>query len=234
MQVEEFATEAADTLGDSLVAVYQYGSNFARGPKAKEAHLLMVVENVEAPLLKDMRPLAKRAREANYHIRFDTHNDIVCCADVFPVFVLELIDTKSLLQGKDVLADLSVHSDHLRSRVEQNLRVLHRDLLAAFVADEDHKALALHLRQAVRRSVYLLRALGIACEIDLPKLPTVEQLIDEVVGKLLPDTNRGIWHRLRRMANYEDSVPGDKLDELFGETLKAYSELVDAVDKLEA
>lgn len=232
MKVEDFSKEAEGVLGDRLIAIYQYGSNFARGPKAKDAHLLMVVSDLGAGLLSDVRPLAKKARDANFRLRFDTENDILCCADVFPVFVLELLDTKSLLHGEDVLTKLEVHPEHLRHRVEQGLRALHRDLLRAYVADEDDTSLARDLRQAVRKSVYLLRALGLANQVELPETPSVEVLIDKVVASILPEADHSVWHRMRRMANFEETVPADELTALYGAALQAFSELVDAVDNL--
>ena len=232
MNVQGFAAEADSVLGDRLVAIYQFGSNFARGPMAKDARMLMIVSKVDPQLLLDVKPLAKRARNANLQLRFDTKNDLFCSADVFPVFTLELLDTKNLIRGTDVLGDLEIHPDHLRHRVEQSLRGLHRDLLRAYVAAEDDRGLVVDLRVAVRKSVYLLRALTLVCKLELPAVPAVELLIDEVIGKLVPDGDRAVWHRLRRMANFEEPTPPEQLVALYGDALQAFSQLVDAVDKL--
>lgn len=232
MDTSSFAAEAERILGDRLVALYQYGSNFARGPKAKDARLLLLVANVDPELLRDVRPLARRARQANLQLRFDTEADVLRSADVFPVFTLELLDTKKLLKGKDVLRGLQLHRDHLRGRIEQGLRALHRDLLAAYVADDDDKRLAGDLRRVVRKSVYLLRALALVCDVDLDDQTSVEKLIDAVIPVIQGQADCAVWHRMRKMANFEVLAGPDDLADLYGEALTAFSSLVDAVDRL--
>lgn len=231
MDVQGFASEAESVLGDRLVALYQFGSSFARGPRAKSARLLMVVAQIDADLLRDVKPLAKRAREANFQLGFDTQHDLVCGADVFPVFALELLETKTLVKGTDVLSQLEIQTDHLRQRVEQSLRALHRALLMAYVEADDDRGLAIELRQAVRKTVYLLRAMSIVCELDLPEVLSVEALMDAVVGELLPDEDREVWHRMRRMANFEEPSPPEQLVGLYGDVIAALGRLVEAVDK---
>jgi len=232
MDLKEFASEAERALGDRLVALYRFGSRFARGPNARDARLLVLVSAIDAKTLRELRPLARKAHDANLALRFDTPDDLVNGADVFPIFTLEFLDTKELVHGKEVLGDLMVHPEHLRQRIEQTLRGLHRDLMVAFMASDDDPELANELRQAVRRSVYLLRALALVCELDVPETPTVEMLVDKVIGKLLPDADRAIWHRLRRMANFEESVDHDGLVDLYVEAMSAFAALIAAVDKL--
>ncbi len=232
MDVQEFATKAKTVLGDRFGALYQFGSNFARGPSAKAARLLMLVDKLDADLLIDMRPLAKLANESNLQLRFDTKGNVFRSADVFPVFSVELLDTKELIEGNDVLADLRVHPEHLRLHIEQTLRGLRRDLLAAYVADEDDLTLAGHLRQTIRKSIYLLRSLAIICELKLSDEESVEVLVDAVITRLTPDVDREIWHRLRKMANFEEPSKPEDLVALFEGALHAFSTLVEAVDAL--
>ena len=232
VDLPEFADEAVRILGDNLVALYKYGASFARGPKAKKAHLLLVVDNLGTDILRDIRPLARQAQDANYYLRVDTLEELLCCADVFPIFVLELIDTKSLMKGNDVLAELQVHPEHLRARVEQSLRAMHRELLSAFVADESEERLVADLRRVVRKSVYVLRALARVRGVDLPTVPSAEQLIETVIADVLPNADRAIWHRLRLMANFEETVMPEGLPALYNDALAAFSQLVRAVDQL--
>ena len=44
-------------------------------------------------------------------LRLDTARDILCGADVLPIFTLELLETRALLLGSDVLAGLAVHPE---------------------------------------------------------------------------------------------------------------------------
>lgn len=232
MDLREFAAEAEQVLGERLIALYQFGSSFARGPRDRDARLLMLVRSLDAALLHDVRPLAARARAANLQLRFDTVGDVVASADVFPIFTLELIDTKTLIRGADVLEPLAVHPEHLRLHVEQSLRSLHRALLVAYIEDEGPQSLSRDLRLNVRKSIYLLRAMGLVCGLAFPDTPSAETLIDTVIGLLLPDADRAIWHRLRRMASFEQPVAPEELAPLFAGALDAFSALVNAADAL--
>jgi hypothetical protein len=231
--VEEFVGAVTATLGDKLAAIYSFGSGFARGPKGPRARLLVLVTEINAAVLAEMSALTPKAREASFQIRLDTANDVICCADVFPVFVLELLDTKELLAGQEVLQSLQVRPEHLRRRVEQSLRMLHRDLIRGYLDATGDGALAHQLRLNVRKSVYLLRALALVCKLELPDPPTVEAAVDVVVSKLLSDKDVSVWHRMRKFAGFEEVLEHDDLVVLYGDALSAFSALVDAVDKLE-
>ena len=233
MDVDGLAAEAEKVLGDRLVALYRFGSGFARGPRARDARLLALVSTIDVALLRDLRPLARQARDANLALRVDTARDVLRGADVFPVFSLELLETRQLIKGTDVLGELAVHPPHLRIRIEQSLRALHRELLSAYLAASDDRGLAVELRGGVRKAVYLLRGLALVCALDVPAGATVEALTDAVIGRLLPDADRAIWHRLRRVASFEEPPPPDELVELYGGALAAFAALIEAVDGLD-
>lgn len=229
--VGKFVNEVEAVFGPRLDAIYRFGSSFARGAQAPDARLLVLVKNIDRAALEDARPLAAAARDAGLAIRLDTARDVLSGADVLPVFVLELLDTKVLLTGSDVLADLAVDRSQLRLRVEHNLRVLHRDLLRAYVQAPDDRGLAVELRRNVRRAVYLLRAIALVCEVELPSPPTADATIEGVLGRLLPD-ERERWQRMRRFASFEDALEPSALVGLYCESLASFSALVDAVDRL--
>ena len=77
-------------LDDRLVAVYRFGSGFAKGPKAPSARLLVLVHTIDGALLDDMRNLVTTAREAGVGLRLDTPASVLSSADVLPIFTLEL------------------------------------------------------------------------------------------------------------------------------------------------
>lgn len=229
--VKGFVAQVQALLGPRLEAVYAYGSEFGRGAKAPDANLLVLVKAIDRALLEDARTLAVAAREARISMRLETANDVLRSTDVFPVFVLELSDTKVLLAGTDVLSNLAVEKADLRLRVEQALRVLRRDLLRAYVESADDRALAVELRRSVKKAVYLLRALALVCNVELGSTPSAETTIDAVVGALLPE-HREVLHRMRRFATFEDALEHDDLVLLYCESLASLSALVDKVDRL--
>jgi hypothetical protein len=229
--VKTFVARAEAVLGGRLDAIYAFGSEFGRGEKAPDANLLVLVQAMDRPLLDAACALAVEARERRIGMRIETTNDIVRGADVFPIFVLELLDTKALLSGRDVLADLAVDRSQLRLRAEQSLRVLRRDLLQSYLDAVGDQRLAVELRRSVRKAVYLLRAIALVVGIELPQPPNVETTVETVLARLLPG-ERDVWHRLRRFAGFEEALQHDALVGLYCAALASLSALTDAVDRL--
>ncbi len=229
--VRSFVAHAQAVLGARLDAIYAFGSEFGRGEKAPDANLLVLVQAMDRPLLDAACALSVEAREWRIGMRLETTNDIVRGADVFPIFVLELLDTKVLVAGKDVLAGLAVDRSQLRLRAEQSLRSLRRDLLQSYLDAVGDQRLAVELRRSVRKSVYLLRAIALVVGIELPQPPNVETTVETVLARLLP-AERDVWHRLRRFAGFEETLQHDALVGLYCDALASLSALTDAVDRL--
>lgn len=230
--VTEIVTTLQQTLGDRVESIYQFGTSFARGPLAPVARLLVLVSQLDGPLLDAMGPASTLARDRRVHLRLDTARDVLASTDVFPVFTLELLDTRRLVAGEDTLAQLSVHPEHLALHCEQSLRVLHRNLLVGYLEATEDRGVAHVLRQQIRRVVYLLRAVALVQEIALPEPPTAEGIVEVVVAALLPEHTGDLWTRLLRFARFADALEHDALLALVADALEALSQLVDAVDRL--
>ena len=219
-------------LGGCLVSIYTFGASFARGPTAPNARLLVLVDHLDGPLLERLSPVSAEARKERILLRLDTPKGVLASTDVFPVFTLELIDTRVLVAGTDTLASLEVHPEHLALHCEQSLRVLHRNLLVGYLSASEDRDIAQLLRQQIRRAVYLLRAVGLVRELPLPDPPTADSIVEVVIADLLPDQGE-LWARLLRLARFEDAPGHDALLALFGDALQGLTRLVDAVDQLD-
>lgn len=229
--VEAFVQSLVQLLGEQLDAVYRYGAAFGRGPEAPRARLLILIKTVDVEMLQKLELPVRRAREQKLLLRVNTAPHLLQSADVFPVLALELIDTKELLHGRDVLAALEVHPRHLRLRIEQTLRTVRRDLIDGFLETADEARRARTLRLSIRKAIYLLRALAMIGDLRLPEAVSVEDLVESVTAEFLPEGQTATWQRLQRFAAFELS-PGN-LTELYGQTIDAISLLTDVVDKLD-
>jgi len=221
----------ADTLGDRLVAVYAFGSKFARAPQAPESRLLVLVDALDASLLDDMLPISHDAQQARVLLRLDTARDVLRCADVMPVFALELLKTRKRLHGEDVLADLEVHPEHLVLHLEQSLRAAHRELLRGYLASTDDRAIARSLREQIRRAVTLLGGLALVRGLELSDPTSPESTANQVIADLCPE-DVDLWRRLVRFGGFQVSLEHDGLLALYSEALVGFSGLVDVVDRL--
>ena len=191
---------------------------------------MVLVTRLDAALLEDVAHVVHAATNERIVIRLDTAKDVLRCADVFPVFALELLDTKELVFGRDVLDTLAVHPAELRGRIEQSLRHIHRELLQTYLVADGDRGLAKALRASVRKSIYLLRALTLVSGQDVAAPSTVEALIDAVT--LIDGDERPMWHRMRRFAAFEDTLEHAELVRLYSDALNTFASLIDRVDTM--
>ena len=227
---EQLVQVLASELGERLHAVYRFGSGFAQGPRAGQARLLVLVDRVDRPLLDRMAPAAQRAREAEIQLRVDATDNLLRGADALPAFSLEILDTRELLAGSDVLEDLQVQHEHLRLHVEHGLRSVHRDLVAAYL---DPPATP-KLRRSAHKLVLLLEAALKARGVPVPHPATPDAIIDGVRESLLGGANSSSWDVLRRFANNEIGVRKVGLPRLYDALLDTLDAVIDAVDRMES
>gem|GEM_PF-2125940 len=224
-----------EQLGARLAAVYRFGSVFARGARAPAARLLVLVDRVGAGLLDKLASIASRARDAGVNLRIDTADNVLCSADVFPIFTLEFLHTRELLSGKDALADLAVSPKHLRLRAEQSLRTVRRDLLRAYIgASGKDQQMAAELRRCARRIIHLLEAVLIVAGAEVPEPPTPDALIGALVEADICPDQADVWRRLKQFAAFEAVLERSDLLGLTGEVIEALEALVGVVDALPA
>ncbi len=129
--------------GDDLESFYVYGS--ALGPRfdraASDVNLLIVVRELPFDRLEALAaacaalPPAPERTAATY--RFSplvlTRHNLDGSADVFPIDFLDLMESRGLLAGTDVLAGLDVPLIHLRHQCEYELRSRFIGLRQAFL-----------------------------------------------------------------------------------------------------
>ena len=229
--VHAVADHLTAALGPRLVAVYRFGSDFGRSPGAPQARLLVLVDTIDAALLDAVTPANRAARRASVHLRLDTAHDALRCADVLPVFALELLATRELLYGPDALMALSVRPEHLVLRLEQGLRGAHRELVRGYLAADSDPDLVRVMRASLRKALGLMRGLMIVCDLDLPTTATPHDLVDGVIGALVrPD--RALWRQLVDAVGFLDPLDHTALVALYGDALGALNRLMNTVDRL--
>ncbi len=229
-QVDALIAHLTRALRERLVAVYTYGSGFARGPKAAQVRMLVLVDALDAAVLDALLPANAAARRTGIHLRLDTAAHVLRCADVLPVFALDLLETRRLIHGTDALTMLAVDPEHLVLRLEQALRVAHRRLLQGYLDAEGDAGIARHLRALVRRVLPVLRGLALVHGLELPDSRTPQATVATVIGRICP-SDRALWERLIRFGDFLDTLDHEALIALYGDALAGFERLVVAVDR---
>jgi hypothetical protein len=224
--------ELARSLGDRLQAVYRFGSELGRGKGAGHPRVLVLIDRIDRPTLDRVAEHVTTAQKAGVRVRVDCCDNLLCGADAFPSFSLELRDSRELLHGEDVLVDLKVDPKHLRLHVEQGLRGLHRDLIKAYVERGNRGDDVLALRRSTRRLLFLLEGALIAAGHETPDTSSVDAIIDAACEALLSECDTKAWDALKRFARGEGKLRGEEAKAFYGAMLAALPAVVDAVDKL--
>ncbi len=228
-QLDALLAHLNRALGDRQVAVYTYGTDFARGPRASTARLLVLVDALDADLLEAIAPVNAAARSQSVRLRLDTATHVLGSADVSPVFALELLETRQLIAGKDVLTSLKVTPEHLGLRLEQALRSAHRELLQGFLDADGDAGIARQLRALVRRVLPMMRGLAMVHGHPIPTGSSPEVTVSQVIARTCPG-DQELWTRLVRFADFLDSQEHRELLTLYTEALSGIERLVLAVD----
>ncbi len=138
-RVEELVTACVAVLGKKLVSVIVYGSAVRGGftPRS-DVDLLLVVDDDHPDVLRRLHdPLTIGYAAAAIDCRILLESEIPGAADVFPVLYDDVRSCHAVLHGRDPFADLVIHDEHRRLRVEQELRDV-RIRLRRLVADAAH------------------------------------------------------------------------------------------------
>lgn len=222
-----------EELGARVEAIYHFGLAFAQGPRGPAIRLLVLVDAMDLAVLERARALRDQMREQDATLRLDTQANLQASTDVFPVLTFELINSKVLLEGEDVLGELELHPRELRLGIEHSLRATHRDLLRAWLDDVEPRPRAIELRRAARRVAMMLEATLVVAGHAVPDPPGVEAVLDACAGAGLLPGELETWHGLCRFGDYEEALPPGELEALHGQVLVALLELVRIVDQLE-
>jgi hypothetical protein len=159
--------ELSKVAGANLAGLVIYGG-LARGrftPGKSDVNLAVLLRDASAPELEKIAPALRAAfRSLRVAPFFLTPPEVAHSADVFPTKFLDIRDHHVVLAGEDPFAGLAIAREHIRLRVEQELRNFSLRLRRRFVsAWDDPDALAGTLAEvAAPLSIELLALVELA------------------------------------------------------------------------
>jgi len=109
--IEKIKSFILDQYGENLVSLYAYGT----------LDFLLVVKSGD---IEPFRRHGAKSKAIKDPVQFSifTQKELVNAIDVFPIEFLEMKQTKELLYGPDLLADVTVQLTNLRHECEYTLR----------------------------------------------------------------------------------------------------------------
>ncbi len=231
MTPEDLVTSLQEALGERLKSVVLYGSAAAGDfvPGISGYDLLLVVDPLGAPELDAMSSAIVQWTEfGNPTPELFSPNELTCSADVFPIELTDMQQSRRVLLGDDPLACLKVDMPHYRTQLERELKIklllLRRKYLAASGEPEHVGQLML---ASVSTFLVLLRAALRLYNDAVPaeKARALHQLAERLQLDLSP---------IGRVAEAKTGgLPSEAeaIEKLFAEYLTAIQQVVAAIDR---
>jgi predicted nucleotidyltransferase len=142
-RLEDLCRSLQQLLGERLSAVLVHGSAVRGGyrPNTSDVDVVIVLTDDAPDKLELIGPALRLARaSARIECMILLRDEIPRAADVFPLLYDDIRRCHSLLYGTDAFAELVIHDEHRRLRIEQELRdarIRLRRLIAAEGVDAD-------------------------------------------------------------------------------------------------
>jgi predicted nucleotidyltransferase len=147
--------------GPNLIALILYGG-LARGryrPGRSDVNLLLLLQDTSSQALDAIAPALQTAwRTAQVEPLLLGRDELESCAAAFPVKFLDIKDHHILLHGSDPFTNLIVSREHIRLRIEQQLRNLCLRLRRRYIAFAKSPAGLVNVLAEVARSLALALA----------------------------------------------------------------------------
>jgi hypothetical protein len=125
MTPEAFAEASKKILGEKLVSAVLYGSSAAgdRLEKVSDYNVLFVVDPLGVGEMEALAQVVSRwTRDGNPAPLLFTSSELRRSCDVFPIEMLDMIQSHRILSGNDALAGIEISQKNLRHQVEFELR----------------------------------------------------------------------------------------------------------------
>ena len=234
-QFEALVDDLRSAHGRNLASVILYGSA-ATGEFLREKsdyNLLIALHNITP---KDLRAAQAPMREWNRMGHpvpvYFTVAELEDAADVFPIEFRQMEQSRKILYGTDVLANLKISDEYLRHQTEYELRSKLIQLRRRYIgASASAESLASLMANSLTSFVALFRAVLLLHGFTPPAAK--REIIAATVRQLKID-----GEPFEKIFDIRENSSSNKLDEasaneLFAEYLREIENVIEAVDKLE-
>lgn len=228
---DQLAQQLATALPAGLRSVVLYGSAAAGDfvPGMSNYNLLIVVEPLSVAELDALAgPVAEWIRAGNPHPLVFTPSQLIDSRDAFPIELLDIRQSRRVLWGADLLADLPVKPGDLRLQVERELTGKLLKLRARYLAvagQED--AVGRLMLQSLSTFLVLFRAALRIYEAAVPdlKIDALHELARHIDFDVQP------FERLNQLKGEATTVAAANVNVSFSDYLTAIERVARAINR---
>jgi len=231
--LERFREDISNAAGANLAGLILYGS-LARGryrPGKSDLNVVVLLADTTTESLAAIAPALRAAWRA---VRLEpfilTLSEIQRMADAFPTKLLDIQDHHIVLMGEDPFIELEVKREHIRLRVEQELRNIALRMRRRYVSIFDDPVLLADAltNVAVSLKVELAALLRLAGK-DVPQEPTSAAVLEAAAVAF--DLDRDALARVAAMRR--ESSQADDMPRLYDRVLATITRAVEIADQME-
>ncbi len=231
MTTEQLLTTLHEALGPGLKSVVLFGSatagDFVDGVSGRD--ILIVADKLGATELAALSaPLARWREAGNPQPQLFTSAELAGSADVFPIELTDMQQSRQVLMGDDPIANVKIDMHHYRLQLERELKtrlsLLRKNYLACSGSTTDVARL---MTASVSTFLVLFRAALRLYDESVPaeKASALEKLAQHVQFDPQP-----IRHVLELKHKHEKPAAG-QIESLFTHYLESIDRVVHAVDQ---
>ena len=231
MTPEDLVHDVTTALPGKILSAILYGSAAAGDhvPGTSNYNVLLIVDRLGLAELDALSEPAQRwARAGNRPPLLFAHGQLESSADVFPIEILDMRQSRRVLFGEDALAGIAIDHEHLRLQIERDLKAKLLVLREGYLLTGGKRAAVLELlTSSVAGFLVLFRAALRLFQDEVPahKLDALQLLTGHI--KFDPHPLRevdALRHRRRK--------PREVVAEtLFESYLTTIQQVVDAIDR---
>ena len=228
---DELAKQLAEALPAALRCVVLYGSAAAGDflPGTSNFNLLIAVEPLTVAELDALAPsIADWIRAGNPHPIVFTPTQLIASRDAFPIELLDIRQSRRVLWGADLLAELRVKPGDLRLQVERELTGKLLKLRARYLLVAGHEdAVGRLMLQSLSTFLVLFRAALRIYENEVPdrKLDALHALAKHIAFNVQP------FERLYELKRGAATVADVVVDVPFAAYLAAIEGVAQAINR---
>jgi predicted nucleotidyltransferase len=228
LKPETLAAKLHAVLGDRLQSVVLYGSAAAGDHvgKGSDYNILVVATELGVGEFEALaKPSAAWQREGNPPPLYFTFDRLRKSADVFPIELMDIRDSRRVLYGDDVVAGLEIRAENLRLVLEREFKSTLIQLGEGYLLSEGKpKRVRRLMVESLSTVLVLMRGALRLFESEVPvkKIPAMQALRAHI------DFDSDVFLDIEALK--EGRAVGGDMRALFERYLKTVESVVDAVD----
>jgi hypothetical protein len=231
MTCDELVTALKGVMGENLRSVVLYGSSAAGDfvPGFSGHDILIIGQRLSAAELRALSPtLMDWEHDGNPLPQLFTSQELLDAADVFPIELLDMRQSRRVLFGPDPLDGLKIDMQHYRGQLERELKVRFQLLRRKYVMCAGDDARLAHLMaSSVSTFLVLLRAV---LRLYNESVPAEKADVLGPLAEYLTYDPQPIRMAVQLKTRKQQPGPGE-MERLFGQYLQSIEQVVCAVDR---